>query len=170
MKTAFSEEQIQVRVRALAEEISRDYNGEIVHAIGILESGFMFLADLTRRLTVPVECSFLQMESQDVDEEGHPVRRITFSSPGPIKGQHVLLVDAMVDSGITLDHLVQQIQMQRPRSVKTAVFINREDHRRVSLRIDYLGFTWKGEHLVGYGMDKGGLNRNLPYVAALPAR
>lgn len=170
MKTAFSEEQIQVRVRALAQEISRDYNGEILHAVGVLDTAVMFLADLVRRITVPVNCHFVRMASTDGLEAGIPVRQIHFSAPGKIAGQHVLLVDTMVDSGITLDHLAQQLLIENPRSVKTAVLINREDHRRVQMRVDYVGFPWKGEHLVGYGLEQEGLYRNLPYLATIPAR
>ncbi|MSO20852.1 MAG: hypoxanthine phosphoribosyltransferase [Acidobacteria bacterium] len=170
MKTAFSEEQIQVRVRALAQEISRDYAGEIIHAIGILDSAFLFFADLVRRISLPVHCHFVKMDAADRSEAGILIKQIAYSSPGKIAGQNVLLVDTVVASGITLDHLVQQLQMEHPRSVKTAVLINREDHRRVPLRIDYVGFAWKGESLVGYGLEHESLYRNLPYLATLPAR
>ena len=170
LKTAFSEEQIQVRVRALAQEVSRDYDGEILHVIGIFNTGFMFMADLSRRITVPVNCHFVRMASSELQEAGIDIRQIGFSAPGQIADQHVLLVDTMVDSGITLDHLAQQLQIEKPRSVKTAVLINREDRRRVQLRVDYSGFAWKGEHLVGYGLEQDGLYRNLPYLATIPAR
>jgi len=170
VKTAFSEEQIQVRVRALAQEISRDYSGQIIYAIGIVDTAFMFLADLARRITVPVHCHFVKMVSSDREEAGISIKQIDFSSPGNIAGRHVLLVDTMVDSGITLDHLVQRLKMEAPSSVKTVALINREDHRRVALHIDYVGFSWKGERLVGYGLDQEGLHRNLPYLATVPAR
>ena len=170
MKTAFSEEQIQVRVRTLAQEISRDYSGQIVYAIGIVDTAFMFLADLARRMTVPVHCHFVKMLSADHEEEGIPIRQIDFSSPGNIAGRHVLLVDTMADSGITLDHLVQRLMMEKPYCIKTVALINREDHRRVALGIDYVGFSWKGERLVGYGLDQEGLYRNLPYLATVPTR
>ena len=170
MKTAFSEEQIQVRVRALAQEISRDYSGEILHVLGVLDTAFLFMADLARRITVPVNCHFVRMAASERQESGIAIRHIDFSAPGKIAGQHVLLLDTMVDSGITLDHLAQQLQIKHPRSVKTAALINREDHRRVQMRIDYVGFAWKGEHLVGYGLEQDGLYRNLPYLATIPAR
>jgi hypoxanthine phosphoribosyltransferase len=170
LKTAYSEEQIQVRVRAMAQEISRDYDGEILHVIGVLDTAFMFMADLVRRITVPVSCHFVKMAASDHLEAGISIKQINFGSPGRITGQQVLLVDTMVDSGITLDHLAQQLRIENPRSLKTAALINREDHRRVQMRIDYIGFTWKGEHLVGYGLEQGGLYRNLPYLATIPAQ
>ena len=168
MKVAFSEEQIQARVRAMAEEISRHYGKEVVHAVGILEAGFMFLSDLVRRLECPVVCHFLKMEAVDSSEAGHqPRRNILYGSVGDVSGQNILLVDMLVDSGITLDHLVQQMRLHNPKSLRTAAFVDREDHRKVEFRLDYAGFPWSGGHLVGYGLEKDRRYRNLPYIAEL---
>ena len=169
MKIVYSEEQIQSRVRAIAEQISRDGNNELIHAIGILDDAFMFLSDLVRRLSCPVVCHFLKMESAESAETGHqPRRNILYGPVGDIAGQNILLVDMVVDSGITLDHLVQQMLLRNPKSLRTAVLVDRQDRRRVDLRLDYAGFPWTGSHLVGYGLEKDGLYRNLPYVAELP--
>lgn len=170
LETAFSEEQIQERVQLMGKEISRDYGQEIVYAIGILEAGFMFLADLVRKISSPVVCHFLKMEMADSQQSGHqPVRSIVYGSLGEVEGKHLLLVETMVDSGITLDHLTQQLSLKKPKSLRTAVLINREDRRRVALPLAYVGFTWDGGHLVGYGLDKNGLYRNLPYLGAVPS-
>ena len=170
MKITFSEEQIQARVQAIAEQISRDSNNELIHAIGILDEGFMFLADLVRKLSCPVVCHFIKMESRDSTEAGHqPRRNILYGPVGDIARQNILLVDVMVDSGITLDHLVQQMLLRKPKSLRTAVLVDRQDRRRVDLRLDYAGFPWTGNHLIGYGLGKDGLYRNLPYVAELPS-
>lgn len=169
MKVAFPEEQIQARTREMAEAISRDYGKEVVYAFGLLENGFMFHADLVRRLTCPVICGFVKMEIVDTVESGHqPRRNIVYESLGDIAGKNILLVDALVDSGITLDHLIQQLLFHQPKTVRTAALVDREDRRRVPLRLDYAGFSWSGNHLVGYGLEKDGLYRNLPYVAELP--
>jgi len=168
LKTVFSEEQIQNRIRAMGQDVSRDYGQEVIHAVGILEGGFMFLADLVRRVTSPVACHFMKMEMADTHDSGHqPRRNIVYGSLGEVQGQNILLVDAMVDSGITLEHLVQQVLLRKPKSVRTATLISRENGRRVALQIDYVGFSWDGGRLVGYGMDREGLYRNLPYVAAV---
>ena len=135
METIFAENQIQERIRLLGQEISRDYGQETIHAIGMLDGGFIFLADLVRKISSPVSCHFLKME--------------------------------MVDSGITLDHLVQQLALKNPKSLRTAALVNREDRRRVALPLSYVGFTWNGGHLVGYGLDQNGLFGNLPYLAAM---
>ena len=170
MDTVFSAEQIQERVEGMARELSRDYGQETVHAVGILESGFMFLADLVRKLACPVACHFLKMEMADRQEAGHqPLRSIVYGSLGDVQDKHLLLVEAMVESGITLDHLMHQLMMKKPKSLRTAALVNREDRRRVALPLAYVGFSWEGGHLVGYGLDQNGLYRNLPYIAALNA-
>ena len=170
MKVIFSEVQIEQRVREMAEQISRSYGDEPVHVIGILENGFMFLADLARRLTCPVVCEFVTMMTADIQETGHlPLRSIAYGPIRQVKGMHILLVDAIVDSGITLDHLVQQLSLKQPKTLRTAALVDREERRRVPFQVDYVGFPWEGGHLVGYGLEKDGLYRNLPYVADIAA-
>ena len=165
MEVAFSERKIQQRVRQMAGEISRDYGQEVVEAVGILDNGFMFLTDLVKHLTCPVICHFLKMEAIDTMEGGRPRRHVVYSPIEQIQGKNLLLVDAIVESGVTLDHLVQQLLLKEPKSVRTAGLINREDMRHLPFCVDYSGFSWNGSHLVGYGLAKDGLYRNLPYMA-----
>ena len=168
LKTVFSAEQIGERIDLLGREISRDYGPETIHAIGIPESGFMFLADLVRKISSPVVCHFLKMEMVDRQESGHqPLRNIMYGTLGEVEGKHLLLVETMVDSGITLDHLEQQLLLKNPKSLRTAALVNRDDRRRVALPLAYVGFSWEGGHLVGYRLDQNGLYRNLPYLAAV---
>ncbi|MBI4465172.1 MAG: hypoxanthine phosphoribosyltransferase [Acidobacteria bacterium] len=168
MKIAFSEEQIQNRVQEMAGQISKDYSGEPLHAVGILDTAFMFMADLVRRLTCPTICEFIRMETVDTAEVGHQTRRnILYGPMGGVEGKNILLVEAMVDSGITLDHLAQQLLLKRPKTLRIAVLVNREDRRKVPVELNYTGFTWEGDRLVGYGLDKNGLYRNLPYLAVI---
>ena len=168
MKVAFSEEQIQTRVREMGEQISNEYAGEQVHVVGLLDTGFMFLSDLVRRLACPTVCEFIRMEAVDTTDAGHQTRRnILYGPIRNIEGQNILLVDAMVDSGVTLDHLVQQLHFKRPKTLRIAALVNREDRRRVPLDLHYTGFAWDGDHLVGYGLEKDGLYRNLPYLAVI---
>lgn len=159
-----------MRVLAMAHDISRDHGEEVVHVYGILQNAFIFMADLVRTVRCPVICHFMEMESVETKEAGHqPWRKIGYGSIGDVAGQNILLVDAVVDSGITFDHLAQQLLLHNPKSLRTAVLISREDRRRVDCRLDYVGFQWTGGRLVGYGLDKDGSCRNLPYVAELPA-
>ena len=166
MKVAFSEEQIRGRVRAMAEDISRDHGDEVVHVVGIFANGFIFVSDLVRALRCPVVFHFMVMEAAESTEAGHQTRQnIGYGPIGDIAGKNILLVDMVVDSGITLDHLIQQLRLRGPKSLRTAVLVDRQDRRRVDCPIDYAGFQWTGNRLVGYGLDKDGLYRNLPYVA-----
>ncbi len=165
MEIAFSEEKIQRRVRQIAGDISRDYGQDVVEAVGILDNGFMFLTDLVKHLTCPVICHFLKVEAIDTVEGGRPRRNVVYSPIAQVQGKNLLLVDAIVESGVTLDHLVQQLLLKKPKSVRTAALINREDRRHLPFSVDYSGFPWDGSYLVGYGLAKDGLYRNLPYIA-----
>ena len=174
MQVAFSEDQIQKRVHEIGLDISRAYGAEVVHVVGILENSFIFLADLVRKLNCPVACHFTKMETRDTVMGDQPLRSIGYDpivdAQGKniqLEGKNILVVDALVESGITLDHLVQQMLLKKPKSVRTAALIDREDRRRVPFRVDYAGFAWDGGHLAGYGLEKDGLYRNLPYLAAI---
>ncbi|HWP85645.1 MAG TPA: phosphoribosyltransferase family protein [Terriglobia bacterium] len=171
LKTAFSEQRIQERIQALGKEISRDYGAETIHVIAMMENSFIFMADLVRKITSPVICHFLKTEMVDSQEAGHqPVRRITYQSLGDVEGKNLLVVQTLVDSGVPLEHLLQQLSVKKPKSLRTAALVNREDHRRVPLTLAYVGFAWDGGHLVGYGLDQTGLYRNLPYLAEVNSR
>jgi hypoxanthine phosphoribosyltransferase len=167
LQVVFSEEQIAERVRELAAQISKDYGTEEIHAYGILDDSFVFIADLVRRITSPVVCHFIKMETKDTVLGTQAVRNIIYGPVTEIMGKNVLLVDTVVDSGITVDHLVQQVMLKYPKSVRTVALIDREQGRRLPFQVDYAGFPWQGSHLVGYGLDQRGLYRNLPYMAAI---
>ncbi len=167
MKVVFTEDQIRQRVIELGTQISKDYAGEELHVVGILESGVVFMADLMRLLDCRVVCHFVKMEMKDNFEGAQPVRYLIFGPMIDFRDKNVLLVDALVDSGITLDYLVQQMLVKKPKSLRTAALFDRENGRRVSFHVDYAGFSWEGQHLIGYGMQKDGLYRNFPYVAAI---
>jgi len=168
LQPVFTEEEIAGRVQAIAGQISKDFGSEPVYAIGILESGFIFLSDLVRKLTCPVACHFTKMESRDTTTGSQPLRSIVYGPITNVEGKNVLLVDVLVDSGITLDHLVQNVLLKKAKSVRTAALVDRENRRKLSFRVNYAGFTWEGEsQLVGYGLAKDGFYRNLPYVATI---
>jgi len=156
-------DQIQKRVREMARQISDDYQGKTVHALGILENGFIFLADLVRALEVPVVCTFIKPRYRD-DLGG--LQEIFFSHELDIRGQHVLLVEGLVHSGVTADFLMNDLRGRGAASVKLATLLDRQSARRVQLQPDYFGFLVDSAFLMGYGL--GSLeqtNRNLPYLA-----
>ena len=157
-------EQIQKRVREMARQISDDYQGKTVHALGILENGFIFLADLVRGLEVPVVCTFIKPRYRD-DLGG--LQEIFFSHELDIRDQHGLLVEGLVHSGATAEFLMNDLRARGAASVKLATLLDRQSARRVQLQPDYFGFLVDGAFLMGYGLGSPEqTNRNLPYVAA----
>jgi hypoxanthine phosphoribosyltransferase len=166
-QTVFSQAQIGKRVKELSREIARDFEAGEIHAIGILDSGFVFLADLVRNFACPVIFHFVKMEPIDTVVGSQEIRTISYGRIGDIEGKHVLVVAALIDSGITVDYLVQQLLLQNPKTVRTVALIDRVDRRRVPFHVEYPGFSWDGGLLVGYGLDKKGRYRNLPYVATV---
>ena len=156
-------EQIQKRVREMARQISHDYAGKTVQALGILENGFMFLSDLVRAIEVPVLCQFIKPKYQD-DLGG--VMEIFFSHDLAIQDQHVLLVEGILHSGVTTEFLMSDLRSRGAASVKIAALLDRQSARRVPLQPDYFGFLVDSTFLMGYGLGSHEqTHRNLPYLA-----
>ncbi len=167
LKIIITTEQIQKRVREMARQISHDYQGKTVHALAVLENGFIFLADLVRTIEVPVICQFIKprYRSQLTDDLGG-VMEIFFSHELEIKGQHVLLVEGLVHSGVTTEFLMNDFRARGAASVKVITLLDRQSARRVQLQPDYFGFLVDNAFLVGYGLGSPEqTNRNLPYLA-----
>lgn len=155
-------EQIAKRVREMARQISEDYRGKTIDAVGVLENGFIFMADLVRQFDVPVVCQFLKAESRETRSGSE----IFFSSEPEVKSRHVLLVEALVQSGVTSGFLMQSLLGRGASSVKLAVLLDKQMGRRVALQPDYFGFLMKEDFVVGYGLGAPHIGRNLPYIAA----
>ncbi len=168
LKTVLTEKQIQKRVQELAERISRDYRGKTLHVVGILENCFLFMADLVRTLEIPVVCHFVRAQIRDSSTGGHALREIMYTPPLDAAGKNILLVDGILQSGVTLDHLYRYVLGQNPSSVRTATLIEKTDERKVDVATDYVGFKVSGGFLVGYGLGYQDKYRNLPHVATMP--
>jgi hypoxanthine phosphoribosyltransferase len=163
LRVVIPAEQIQRRVWEMARQISDDYRGKTVHALGILENGFIFLADLVRDLEVPVICQFIKPRYRT---DGSDRQEIFFSHDLEIRGQHVLLVEGLVHSGVTDEFLMNDLRARGAASVKLATLLDRQTARRVPLQPDYFGFLVDSTFLVGYGLGSAGqTERNLPYLA-----
>jgi hypoxanthine phosphoribosyltransferase len=170
-KTVFSSAKLQARVAAMARSVSRDYSGRTVDAVIILEDAFIFSADLLRRVSRPVIFHFVRVETREVKLNGHGRREIFFSKPPTLKGRDVLVLAAVLDTGITLDFLCKRVLENKPRSLRIAVLVDRPDDRRVDLRPDYFGFVGASNYLVGYGLaGSQDRFRNLPFLGALGKR
>lgn len=160
---AFSESRIAGRVAELGKEISRAYQGRRLDIVITLDRGFVFAADLIRELDGPVVCHFVREELRDVDDSGRSRREILFGAVPDLKGRDVLLVDAVLESGVTQDFLLRRLGESSPRSIRLAVLLDKPEKRRVDLESDYFGFkTASKEVWVGYGLAAAnGTGRNL---------
>ncbi|MEP6645063.1 MAG: phosphoribosyltransferase family protein [Acidobacteriaceae bacterium] len=167
LRTVIAAEQIQKRVREMARQISADYVGKTIHALAVLENGFIFLGDLVRELDGAVICQFIKPRYRTQPErESTEVLEIFFSHELDIRGQHVLLIEGLVHSGVTTEFLMSDLLGRGAASVKLATLLDRQSARRVFLQPDYFGFLVDDNFLIGYGLgDADQTGRNLPYVA-----
>ena len=159
-----SEEQIAARVREMGAEISRDLAGHSVVVIGILRGAFVFCADLLRQMDLPTEVDFMAVSSYGNATESSGVIKIVKDLDTPVEGRHVLLVEDIVDSGLTLQYLKGYLAHQRPASLQVAVLLDKPTRRKTAVDVDYVGFTIPDEFVVGYGIDYAEQYRHLPYV------
>ena len=162
-----SEDQIQARVVELAEQISSDYEGKEVVMIGVLKGAFIFLADLSRRVSIRRTIEFIAVSSYDNASVSSGAVRLVMDVRGNLDGKHVLIVEDIVDTGHTLKYLIGMIKSHRPASVKTAALVRKAESAEVDVTIDYLGFDIGDEWVVGYGLDYAEQNRTLPYIGII---
>ncbi len=160
-----TEDEIDARVRELARKISEDYEdyGEIV-LVGVLKGAFIFLADLSRRLTIPRAIDFIAVSSYGSGSRSSGAVRLVMDVRGSIEGRHVLIVEDIVDTGHTLKYLIGMIKSHGPASVKTCALVRKAERAEVEVEVDYLGFDIPDKWVVGYGLDYAEHNRTLPYI------
>ena len=168
LEMLISEAEIQRRVQDLADEISRDYagKGELI-LVGVLKGAFIFLADLSRRLSIPRSIEFMAVSSYENGSQESSAVRLVMDMRKNIEGQHVLLVEDIVDTGRTLRFLKDLLAARKPSSVKTCALVRKPDCIKVDTVVDYLGFEIPDAWVVGYGLDFDEENRALPYIAAM---
>jgi len=167
----YSSRQIAARVAEMGREISRTYGNGRVDVVAMLDNAFVFAADLVRQISSPVACHFVKAELRDVHLNGLQRREVFFSYNPELKGRDVLVVDAVLHSGVTLEFFVRRLMDCQPRSIRVAVLLDKPEERRVPLQPDYLGFSAASKYLVGYGLpDVEGLHRNLADIATLNGR
>lgn len=166
-KIVLTQEEIGKRVRAMGEEISRDYQGKEILCVGILKGAMVFLADLVRRLTVPAQFDFMAVSSYGASTKSSGVVRILKDLDCGIEGRHVLIVEDIVDTGLTLNYLVENLKSRGPASLKVCAFLDKPSRRLAPVDIHYNGLTIPDEFVVGYGLDYNESYRNLPYIMVL---
>jgi hypoxanthine phosphoribosyltransferase len=162
-----SQEDLQRRVRELGDEISRDYDGKDLFLVGVLKGAVFFLSDLMRALEVPCEVDFMAVASYGSSTDSSGVVRILKDLDATIEGKDVLIVEDIIDSGLTLSYLLRTLRAREPRSLEVCALLTKPERREVELPIRYTGFEIPNKFVIGYGLDHAERYRNLPYVAVL---
>ncbi|MEW6447075.1 MAG: hypoxanthine phosphoribosyltransferase [Bacillota bacterium] len=166
-RVLLTRQEIHERVKALGEEISSDYRGKELLAVGVLKGSVVFLADLLRVLNVPVELDFIAVSSYSSSSTSTGVVRVLKDLDRSVNGREVLLVEDIVDTGLTLKHITEHLRSQKPAGFRVCALLDKPSRRRVEVQIDYLGFSIPDEFVVGYGLDYAGRYRNLPDICVL---
>jgi hypoxanthine phosphoribosyltransferase len=164
MKRLVGEDEIRKKVARLAGQISRDFAGRKVLLVGILKGAFIFMADLARKMTIPAEMDFVRLASYGRGTVSSGKVRITKDLETSVKGKDVLIVEDIVDTGVTLQYLSRRLKARRPRSLKTVTLLDKPSRRRVPFQADYVGFAIDDQFVVGYGLDCNEKFRNLPGI------
>ncbi len=160
-----SAKQIQIRIEELAREISRDYAHTELHLVGVLKGAFIFLADLTRALNIPSFIYFMRASSYGNRKGSSGIVKIQHNLN--MANKHVLVIEDILDTGLTLHSILQELENQRPASLKVCALLDKPERRETAIEGDYIGFSIPNEFVVGYGLDYNESYRNLPYIAKM---
>lgn len=166
-RVLINEREIAARWRELGERITRDYRGEELLMVGVLKGGFITLADLARCVRLPVRFDFIATSSYGDGTASSGVVRILKDLDEEISGRHVLIVEDIVDTGLTLDYLLKMLRVRRPASLELAAFLLKEGMQEKPIDVRYLAFTIGPEFVIGYGLDYAQKYRHLPYVGVM---
>ncbi len=162
-----SEEELQQRIRALARQIEADYAGKPLLVVGLLKGAVNFMVDLTRAMQRPVAIDFMAVSSYGASTESSGIVRIEKDLNDSIEGKHVLIVEDIVDTGLTLKYILGLLNRRGPASLRVCTLLNKQERRLVDLPIDYIGFDVPNEFVIGYGLDYNQIYRNLPFIGVL---
>lgn len=163
-KILIPEVKLQSRLNEIAQEINHDYHGKEITAICILKGSFIFFSDMIRRLDTPLTCEFLGVSSYGNKTVSSGEVKVTLDINEPLSGKHVLIFEDIVDTGLTLKYITDQLRARKPASLKTCSLLMKPDSLKTEVEVDYLGFSVGPEFIVGYGIDYAGRFRELPYI------
>ena len=162
-------DRLQERIRELGRELSADYAGRELLLVGVLKGAVFFMADLMRSLTVPCEIDFMAISSYGAATDSSGVVRILKDLDINIEGRHVLVVEDIIDSGLTLSYLLRNLESREPATLEICALLTKPDRREIDVRVRYVGFEIPNKFVIGYGLDFAERYRNLPYVGVLRA-
>jgi hypoxanthine phosphoribosyltransferase len=161
----FSAEQIQARIRDVAAQINRDYpDGEPLHFVAVLKGAFVFLSDLARAMPRAVTLDFIAVSSYGAATKSSGQVRLLKDLDIPLEGRHVIIVEDIVDTGLTLSYLQEILRARDPKSLKTACLLSKPSRRKIDVPVEYIGFEIEDKFVVGYGLDDAGQFRHLPFI------
>ncbi len=166
-KVLIEEEAVAARVGELGAEISVDYAGKDLLLVGVLKGAVFFMADLMRNLTIPCEVDFMAISSYGASTDSSGVVRILKDLDINIEGRDVLVVEDIIDSGLTLSYLIRNLESRNPATLEVCALLTKPERREIDVHVRYTGFEIPNEFVIGYGLDFGERYRNLPYVAVL---
>jgi hypoxanthine phosphoribosyltransferase len=164
MKVLLSQEQIQARIAELGKEISRDFAGTEPHLVGVLKGAYAFLGDLARQIDLPITMDFIAVSSYGAATKSSGEVRLTKDLDQGLEGRHLIVVEDIVDTGLTLNYLVNVLNARGPRTLKVATLLSKPSRRLVDVPVDYVGFSIDDHFVVGYGMDFNEKYRNMPDI------
>jgi hypoxanthine phosphoribosyltransferase len=159
-----SEEKIKERVGQLGAQITQAYQGEEIILVGILRGSFIFYSDLVRQINLPVHCEFMGISSYGDATKSSGVVQITSDLTLSIADKHVLIIEDIIDTGLTMSYLLKNLSTRHPKSLKNCTLLHKPGGMKVDVPIDYAGFRIENEFVIGYGLDYTGLYRNLPFI------
>ena len=167
VRVLISEEQVNLRIKELAEQINKDYEGKSIHLICILKGSIFFSCDLAKRITLPLTFDFMSVSSYGNETVSSGRVKIVKDLDESIQGQHVLIVEDIIDSGRTLAYLMDLLSTRAPESIEICTLLDKPDRRVTDVDVKYVGFEIPDKFVVGYGLDYQQLYRNLPYVGVI---
>ncbi len=167
IRVLLTEEEVDARIQAIGDQISKDYAGKQVHLVCVLKGGSFFLCELAKRIKVPVSLDFMSVSSYGSDTKSSGVVKIVKDLDDSIKDKDVIVVEDIVDSGRTLSYLLEMLRDRGPKSLRLCTLLDKPDRRVIDVNVDYTGFQIPDEFVVGYGLDYDQRYRNLPYIGVV---
>ena len=167
IRVMISEEDVDAKIEELGRRISQDFEGEAVHLICILKGSIFFVCELAKRITLPVTIDFMQVSSYGAETKSSGVVRLSKDFDEPLQGKNVIIVEDIIDSGRTLNHLVKLLGQRNPKSMTLCTLLDKPSRRVMEVDVKYTGFQIPDEFVVGYGLDYDQRYRNLPYIGVI---
>lgn len=167
VKVLLSEQEVDARIQEIGRQISEDYAGKQVHLVCVLKGGSFFMCELAKRITVPVSLDFMSVSSYGSETKSSGVVKIIKDLDEPLLGKHVILVEDIIDSGHTLNYLMEVLRDRKPESLRLCTLLDKPDRRVVDVHVDYTGFQIPDKFVVGYGLDYDQKYRNFPYIGVV---